>query len=38
MTDWESCKAVERHPGKLGGVWVGERPALTINGDHYRRH
>ena len=22
MIYWESCKAVERHPEKLGGVWV----------------
>ena len=22
MNYWESCKAVERHPDKLGGVWV----------------
>ena len=22
MRDWESCDAVERHPGKLGGAWV----------------
>ncbi len=22
MTDWETCPAVERTPGKVGGVWV----------------
>ncbi len=22
MKYWESCKAVERHPEKLGGTWV----------------
>ena len=33
ITDWESCAAVERSPGKVGGVWVfaGERiPLLTL--------
>ena len=22
MTDWETCPAVERDPGKYGGAWV----------------
>ncbi len=22
MTDWETCPAVERDPGKCGGAWV----------------
>ena len=22
MTDWETCPAVERHPGKVSGKWV----------------
>lgn len=22
MLDWSSCAAVERHPDKLGGVWI----------------
>ena len=22
MTDWNTCPAVERRPGKLGGVWA----------------
>jgi uncharacterized protein (DUF433 family) len=22
MADWETCKAIERHPEKVSGVWV----------------
>lgn len=22
MLDWSTCPAVERHPGKLSGVWI----------------
>ncbi len=22
MTNWETCPAIEREPGKLGGAWV----------------
>ena len=22
MTNWETCPAVERHPGKVSGMWV----------------
>ena len=22
MTNWETCPAIERHPGKLSGTWV----------------
>ncbi len=22
MTNWETCPAIERDPGKLGGAWV----------------
>ncbi len=31
MTDWDTCLAVERRPGKLGGVWtfVGTRVPVS---------
>ena len=31
MTDWESCKAVERNPGKLGGVWVFQGTRVPVS-------
>ena len=31
MTDWSSCEAVERHPGKVSGAWLfrGTRVPIT---------
>lgn len=31
MIDWSSCDAVERHPDRVGGVWVfaGSRVAVA---------
>ena len=31
MTDWESCKAVERNPGKLGGAWVFQGTRVPVS-------
>ncbi len=41
MTDWTTCPAVERKPGKVSGAWVfaGTRVPLFALGDptYYRR-
>lgn len=31
MTDWDMCSAVERRPGKLGGVWTFRGTRVTVS-------
>ena len=31
MTDWETCPAVERRPGKLSGVWVFQGTRVPVS-------
>lgn len=31
MTDWDSCKAVERHAGRLGGAWVFQGTRVPVS-------
>lgn len=31
MTDWDSCKAVERHPDRLGGAWAFQGTRVPVS-------
>ncbi len=38
MKDWNSCRAVERHPGKVGGAWFfrGTRVPVAAHFENLR--
>ena len=31
MTNWETCPAVERRPGKLSGAWVFQGTRVPVS-------